>query len=165
MAKPKKTEYTIDECYLMMFSEYEDVVTAQEAAGMLRLPLKRVYRMFRAGEIKSLKVGKDVRTCKLWIIEYIQKYGFIRQEKFHHERQAAVTVFCQTPGGHGLLPDAEEPQADPGVPRSGRPALLQGLRAESSAGRRNARHDKSGQAQRRPPEICGDAEAGTGTNN
>ena len=38
-----------------------------------------------------------VRTCKLWIIEYIQKYGFIRQEKFHHERQAAVTVFCQTP--------------------------------------------------------------------
>ena len=115
MAKPKKTEYTIDECYLMMFSEYEDVVTAQEAAGMLRLPLKRVYRMFRAGEIKSLKVGKDVRTCKLWIIEYIQKY-------------------------------AQEPQADPGVPRSGRPALLQGLRAESSAGRRNARHDESGQA-------------------
>ena len=54
MAKPKKTEYTIDECYLMMFSEYEDVVTAQEAAGMLRLPLKRVYRMWRAGEIKSL---------------------------------------------------------------------------------------------------------------
>ena len=93
MAKPKKTEYTIDECYLMMFSEYEDVVTAAEAAAMLRLPPKRVYRMFRAGEIKSLKVGKDVRTCKLWIIEYIQKYGFIRQEKFHHERQAAVTVF------------------------------------------------------------------------
>ena len=97
MAKPKKTEYTIDECYLMMFSEYEDVVTAAEAAAMLRLPPKRVYRMFRAGELKSLKVGGDIRTCKLWIIEYIQKYGFIRQEKFHHERQAAVTVFCQTP--------------------------------------------------------------------
>lgn len=97
MAKPKKTEYTIDECYLMMFSEYEDVVTAAEAAAMLRLPPKRVYRMFRAGELKSLKVGGDIRTCKLWIIEYIQKYGFIRQKKFHHERQAAVTVFCQTP--------------------------------------------------------------------
>ena len=97
MAKPKKTEYTIDECYLMMFSEYEDVVTAAEAAAMLRLPPKRVYRMFRAGELKSLKVGGDIRTCKLWIIEYIQKYGFIRQEKFHHERQAAVTGFCQTP--------------------------------------------------------------------
>ena len=97
MAKPKKSEYTIDECYLMMFSKYEDVVTAAEAAAMLRLPPKRVYRMFRAGELKSLKVGGDIRTSKLWIIEYIQKYGFIRQEKFHHERQAAVTVFCQTP--------------------------------------------------------------------
>ena len=64
---------------------------------MLRLPLKRVYRMFRAGELKSIKVDGSIRTCKLWIIEYIQKYGFIRQEKFHHERQAAVTVFCQTP--------------------------------------------------------------------
>ena len=79
MAKPKKSVYTIDECYLMMFSEYEDVVTAAEAAAMLRLPPKRVYRMFRAGELKSLKVGGDIRTCKLWIIEYIQKYGFIRQ--------------------------------------------------------------------------------------
>ena len=97
MAKPKKSVYTIDECYLMMFSEYEDVVTAAEAAAMLRLPPKRVYRMFRAGELKSLKVGGDIRTCKLWIIEYIHKYDFIRQETFHHERQAAVTVFCQTP--------------------------------------------------------------------
>ena len=65
--------------------------------GQLRLPVKRVYRMFRSGELKSLRIGGDIRTCKLWIIEYIQEYGFIRQEKFHHERQAAVTVFCQTP--------------------------------------------------------------------
>ena len=69
MAKPKKTEYTIDECYLMMFSEYEDVVTAQEAAGMLRLPLKRVYRMFRAGELK--------RNC--------------RQQPFHPPRSPFCT--------------------------------------------------------------------------
>ena len=97
MAKPKKSQYTIDECYLMMFSEYEDIVTAQEAASMLRLPVKRVYRMFRSGEINSLRIGRDYRTSKLWIVEYIQKYGFIRQEKFHRQRRAEVTVFCQTP--------------------------------------------------------------------
>lgn len=97
MKTQKKTTYTIDECYLDMFSEYPDIVTANEAAAMLRLPVKRVYRMFRAGEIKSFKDVRDVRTCKLWIIEYIQRYGFIRQEKFHHQRQAAVTVFCQEP--------------------------------------------------------------------
>ena len=97
MADPKKHQYTIDECYLMMFSEYDDIVTAQEAARMLRLPQKRIYRMFRSGELKSIKLGRDLRTCKLWIIEYVQEYGFIRQEKFHHQRQAEVTAFCQTP--------------------------------------------------------------------
>ena len=69
MADPKKHQYTIDECYLMMFSEYDDIVTAQEAARMLRLPQKRIYRMFRSGELKSIKLGRDLRTCKLWIIE------------------------------------------------------------------------------------------------
>ena len=97
MSKPKKTSYTIDECYLMMFSEYEDIVTAQEAASMLRLPVRRVYRMFRSGEIKSFKDGRDVRTAKLWIIEYVQHYGFIRQESFRMQRKAAITVFCQEP--------------------------------------------------------------------
>jgi excisionase family DNA binding protein len=97
MAAPEKSQKTIDECYLLMFSEYDDIVTAQEAARMLRLPQKRVYRMFRSGELKSLRFGRDLRTCKIWIIEYVQEYGFIRQEKFHRQRQAEVTAFCQTP--------------------------------------------------------------------
>jgi len=92
-----KTKFTIDECYLMMFSEYDDIVTADEVATMLHLPKKRIYRMFRSGEIKSFKHERDVSTAKLWVIEYIQQYGFARQEKFHHQRRAAVTVYCQEP--------------------------------------------------------------------
>lgn len=38
-----KTSFTIDECYMMMFSEYED------AASMLRLPVKRVPFNLPAG--------------------------------------------------------------------------------------------------------------------
>lgn len=53
MNKQAKTKFTIDECYLMMFSEYEDIVTADEVASMLRLPEKRIYRMFRSGELKA----------------------------------------------------------------------------------------------------------------
>ncbi len=97
MSKPKKSEFTIDECYLMMFSEYQDIVTAQEVAEMLRLPVKRVYRMFRSGELRSFKDMREVRTAKLWVVEYVQRYGFIRQESFRKQRKAAVTVFCQTP--------------------------------------------------------------------
>ena len=97
MSKKEKGTFTINECYLMMFSEYEDIVTANEVAQMMRLPVKRVYRMFRSGEIKSFKDSRDLRTAKLWIIEYIQRYGFIRQESFRKQRKAAVTVFCQEP--------------------------------------------------------------------
>lgn len=97
MKKSDKTKFTIDECYLMMFSEYDDIVTADEVATMLHLPKKRVYRMFRSGEIKSFKHERHVSTAKLWVIEYIQQYGFQRQEKFHHQRRAAVTVYCQEP--------------------------------------------------------------------
>lgn len=96
MKEPSK-QYTIDECYLMMFSDYDDIVTAQEAAAMLRLPVKRVYRMFRSGELRSFKDERDVRTAKLWIIEYVRRCGFIRQESVRKQRKAAVTVFCQEP--------------------------------------------------------------------
>ena len=97
MKNEKKTKFTIDECYLMMFSGYDDIVTADEVATMLHLPLKRVYRMFRAGEIKSFKHERGVSTAKLWVIEYVQQYGFQHQEKFHHQRRAAVKVYCQEP--------------------------------------------------------------------
>lgn len=97
MNKQAITKFTIDECYLMMFSEYEDIVTADEVDSMLRLPKKRIFRMFRSGELKSFKDGRDVRTCKLWIIEYVRRNGFIRQESFRKQRKAAVTVFCQEP--------------------------------------------------------------------
>ena len=73
MKKQDKTKFTIDECYLMMFSQYDDIVTAEEVATMLNLPKKRIYRMFRSGEIKSFKYERDVSTAKLWVIEYIQQ--------------------------------------------------------------------------------------------
>ncbi|SHH56652.1 DNA binding domain-containing protein, excisionase family [Sporobacter termitidis DSM 10068] len=93
----KKTTLTIDELYLSMFEQYEDILTVEEVAHMMRLDAKRVYRMIRSGELKSMNVERAIRVPKLWVIEYIQKYGFIRQEKIHRQRRAEVTVFCQTP--------------------------------------------------------------------
>lgn len=90
-------EFTIKQCYLMMFQNYSDIVTADEVATMMHLPLKRVYRMFRSGELNSIKVEGSIRIPKLWVIEYIQKYGLQRQESFRLQRKAAVTVYCQTP--------------------------------------------------------------------
>ena len=93
----KKSEYTIDELYLQMFAQYEDVVTVEDVASMLRLNKKRVYRMIHAGELKSIQIERAIRVSKIWVIEYVKQCGFIRQEKIHRQRQAEVTVFCQTP--------------------------------------------------------------------
>jgi excisionase family DNA binding protein len=93
----KQTKFTIDECYLMMFSNYDDILTVDDVASMLRLPNKRVYRMIRAGELKSMKYERAIRVPKLWVIEYIQQYGFQRLISFNAQRRAAVTVYCQEP--------------------------------------------------------------------
>lgn len=93
----QKTKFTIDECYLMMFANYDDILTVDDVASMMRLPNKRVYRMIRAGEIKSMKYERAIRLPKLWVIEYIQQYGFQRLTSFTDQRRAAVTVYCQEP--------------------------------------------------------------------
>ena len=95
---PKTLEgYTIQECYRMMFQNYDDIVTPEDVATMMHLPVKRIYRMLRSGELNSIRAERSYRIPKLWVVEYIQKYGLQRQESFRLQRRAAVTVFCQTP--------------------------------------------------------------------
>ncbi len=89
--------YTIDECYLKMFAEYEDVVTPREVSEMMNLPYRRVIRMIRSGELKSIKWERDYRIAKLWVIEYIRDYGFKRQESLAEQRKNKVIVYCQEP--------------------------------------------------------------------
>ena len=88
---------TIDELYIQMFAGYDDMVTVDEVAYMMRLDKKRIYRMVRSGELKSINYDNAIRIAKLWVIEYIQHCCFIRQEKMHHQRRAEVTIYCQTP--------------------------------------------------------------------
>lgn len=96
MKTPSQT-VSFKKCYLEMFGTYPDVVTVDEVAGMMRLPKKRVYRMIRSGELQSVVVQGSIRIAKLWVIEYLQAYGFQRQESFALQRRAAVTVYCQIP--------------------------------------------------------------------
>ena len=90
-------KFTIDELYLQMFATYDDILSVDDVAIIMNLDKKRVYRMLRSGEINSMKFDRLVRVPKLWLIEYIQKYGFQRQQSFHKQRRAAVALYCQTP--------------------------------------------------------------------
>jgi excisionase family DNA binding protein len=57
--------YTIQECYRMMFLNYDDVVTPDEVATMMHLPSKRIYRMLRSGELNSIRSERSYRIPKL----------------------------------------------------------------------------------------------------
>lgn len=55
-----------------MFTNYPDVVSINELMTMLNIGKKTAYSLLQAGEIKSIKVGKQYRIPKRFIIEYLQ---------------------------------------------------------------------------------------------
>lgn len=100
MGRPKNVDgksTSIRNCYLEMFQNFDDVCTVDDVSLMMRLSPKRVYRMVRSGELKSVMIQGSIRIAKLWVIEYLQEYGFQRQQSFDQQRRAAVLVYCQIP--------------------------------------------------------------------
>lgn len=88
---------TIEQCYLDMFAEYDDVLYAKDVSKMLKTCEKRVRRMFHSGEIKSFLYGRYHCTAKLWVIEYIQESGRKIDKSIAQQRREAILEFCKEP--------------------------------------------------------------------
>ena len=54
-----------------MFEAYGDVVTAEEAADMLRIGMNRVYVLLKSGELKAYREGRVWRISRKAIEEYV----------------------------------------------------------------------------------------------
>ena len=54
-----------------MFESYDDVVTVEQLAEMLKIGRNTAYELVRAGIISSVRVGRNIRIPKQTIIEYI----------------------------------------------------------------------------------------------
>ncbi|MGG1518753.1 helix-turn-helix domain-containing protein [Paenibacillus oryzisoli] len=54
-----------------MFHEYNDLVTVDEFAEMLRIGKNVAYKIVNLGEVKSFKIGGTHKILKESIIEYI----------------------------------------------------------------------------------------------
>ena len=54
-----------------MFDEYPDVLTAEEAADVLRVGYNALYRLLSSGKLKAYKNGRVWRIPKESINEYI----------------------------------------------------------------------------------------------
>ena len=60
-----------DNLQATLFSEYPDVVTAEEVMVMLRLGKTTVYQLLREGSIKSLRYGSRYIVPKKCVIDYL----------------------------------------------------------------------------------------------
>lgn len=57
----------------IMFSNYKDVVTVEQLAEMLDIGLTLAYRLVRQKTIKSIKVGREYKIPKQFVINYLVK--------------------------------------------------------------------------------------------
>ena len=55
-----------------IFSNYPDVVSLPDLMKMLNIGRNTAYGLLQNGEVKSIKVGKQYRIPKQYIIEYLE---------------------------------------------------------------------------------------------
>lgn len=54
-----------------MFESYEDILTIQEVADILKIGTTQAYKIVRSGQLKAFKEGKDWKIPKPALIEYV----------------------------------------------------------------------------------------------
>ncbi len=57
--------------YQLLFKGYPDVVDAAQMSEMLGVNIKTGYALLRSGKIKSIRVGREYKIPKLFILEYM----------------------------------------------------------------------------------------------
>jgi excisionase family DNA binding protein len=58
--------------YNNTFREYPDVLSVPQVSTILGVSSKTVYRILSDGALKSLKVGREFKIPKLYLLQYIK---------------------------------------------------------------------------------------------
>lgn len=54
-----------------MFEQYDDILTIEEVAEILKIGMTKTYRLVRSGNLKRYKEWKDWRIPKQALREYV----------------------------------------------------------------------------------------------
>ena len=54
-----------------MFEQYDDILTIEEVAELLRIGMTQAYRIVRSGNLKGYIEGKDWKIPKQALINYV----------------------------------------------------------------------------------------------
>jgi excisionase family DNA binding protein len=61
-----------------MFEQYDDVVTVEQLAKMLKIGRNTAYELVRSGLVPSVKIGRQIRVTKRAVIDYLSRTEIIR---------------------------------------------------------------------------------------
>ena len=67
MKHPIKTEHS----YNLFLKEYPDILTTRDLQTILVISDKTVFRLLHSGQIKSIKVGRNFRIPKIYLLQYL----------------------------------------------------------------------------------------------
>jgi len=68
-------ELNTKEIYHVVLKEYPDVMAVKEVSKVLSVSTKTVYKLLNQGVITSLKVGREFRVPKVYLMQYIKVFG------------------------------------------------------------------------------------------
>ena len=67
MSHSNKTEHS----YNLLLKEYPDVLTTKDLQNILGISGKTVFRLLHSSQIKSIKVGRNFRVPKIYLLQYL----------------------------------------------------------------------------------------------
>lgn len=67
MKQPIKIEHS----YNLFLKEYPDVLTTKDLQNILGISGKTVFRLLHSGQIKSIRVGRNFRIPKIYLLQYL----------------------------------------------------------------------------------------------
>lgn len=54
-----------------MLEEYNDVLVIEDIMDILKIGRNSAYKLINSGEIKSLRVGRNIRISKVFLLDYL----------------------------------------------------------------------------------------------
>ena len=61
----------IEESYNLFLKEYPDVLTTKDLQHILSVSSKTVFKLLHSIQIKSIKVGRNFRIPKIYLLQYL----------------------------------------------------------------------------------------------
>lgn len=69
--------------YAKSLHSYPEALTVKEAAEILRVCTKTIYKIINSGELPAVKVGREMRIAKSNIIDYLRQGNCKKSNPIH----------------------------------------------------------------------------------